>query len=554
MQRVLEVPELLGTVFDQSDRSTLVSLTRVSRSWNELGSRRLWQNINSLTPLFEILAPLEKKGAQIHFREPITAATWQRFKVIASYVKSLVFDAHPIEAPHPRSKDYALSKSTFIDIAIFKPSGDLLPNLRQLDWKTDRASDLEALMLFLSSGLRELKITILSSNVPDGHILRMIDMLSMRMPSLKSLSLRSPAPPGKAGPLIAQCIGNCPSLEEVHLPPYHMVPQIVGAMGMLPSLKMALVIWGYGEEFTGVGDQMEFQDGWFPLVEHLQFDTTLNRAIELMSNPNRPPQVAYLTISIRHFDEDHQQLKAFFAAVADAYPKLLMLTINLLHQGGAPSRPITFDVFRPALELRNLLGFEVSHNSPAALEQSDIEEMGYKWPRLRTLRMCADPVITPNMPDGLPLSSVECFAKSFPFINHLALYISTSSIPTVVPYHLFSQLQNLHVGTSPLMVKDIHPLAAFFCKLLNTKCALVDGRSGWHPTHVIAANTEPTIPYEMRETLWKEVTDIIETAREGQREGECRINELETELEACRRHALELQEKLDVRTAGSPDI
>ncbi|KAG9017449.1 hypothetical protein FRB93_007564 [Tulasnella sp. JGI-2019a] len=555
MQRVLDVPELLGSVFDQSDRCTLTSLSRVSRSWNESANRRLWQNLDSLTSLFEILAPLEKKGSQIHFCEPITSVTWRRFKFIASFVKSLTYDAHPVEASHPRSKDYALSKSTFTDISIFKPSGDILPNLRQLDWKTDRANDLDALMLFLSGSLRDLKITIQNNvTIPDDHTLRMIDMLSMRLPPLKSLSLRSPAPPAKAGPLFAQCISNCPTLEEVHLPPYHMVPQIVKALGTLPSLKMSLVIWGYGEEFAGVGDQMEFRDGWFPQVEHLQFDTTLNRAIELMNNPCRPPQVVYLTVSIRHFDEDHQQLKAFFAAVADAYVNLLMLTVNLLHQGGAPSRSITFDVFRPALELHNLLGFEISHNSPVALEQSDIEEMAYNWPCLRTLRMCADPVITLGMSEGLPLSSIECFAKSFPFINHLALYVSAASIPTVVPYHLFNQLQNLHIGTSPLTVKDIHPLAAFFCKLLNTKCTLMDGRSGWHPTHVIAANTEPTIPYEMREALWKEVTDIMETAREGQREGEYRIGELEAELEACRRQARELQEKLDVcvSESGSP--
>lgn len=465
---------------------------------------------------------------------------------IASYVKTLVFDAHPLDTPYPRSKDYALHRTIFTEIAVFKPSGDLLPNLRNLDWKTDRASDLEALMLFLSSSLRELKITI-QNNVPEENNLRMIDMLSMRLPALKSLALRSPAPPDRAGPLIAQCIRNCPSLEEVHLPPFHMVPEIVEALGTLPSLKMALVIWGYGEEYTGAGDQMEFRDGWFPQIEHLQFDTTLNRAIELMYNPSRPPTVNYLTVSIRHFDEDHQQLRSFFGAVAGAYPTLLMLTVNLLHQGGAPARSIHFDVFRPALEMHTLLGFEVSHNAPVTLVETDIEEMASSWRGLRTLRMCADPVITPNMPEGLPLALVERFATSFPFLNHLALYVSTTTVPITVPYKLFDQLQNLHVGTSPLTPKDTHAVAAYLCKLLNTKCALVDGRSGWHPTHAIPPTTEPTMAYEVREQFWKEVVDIMDAARNVQRDSEARIVELEARLEEMERRQQELQERLDLK-------
>lgn len=64
MQRVLDVPELIGTVFDLSDRYTLTSASLVCRHWNESASRRLWHELDTLTPLFEILSPFEKKVTQ----------------------------------------------------------------------------------------------------------------------------------------------------------------------------------------------------------------------------------------------------------------------------------------------------------------------------------------------------------------------------------------------------------------------------------------------------------------------------------------------------------
>jgi hypothetical protein len=57
--------EILALIFENFDRgaepSTLVACALVNRSWEEPALRELWQEINNLNHLFQLLAPLDEE-------------------------------------------------------------------------------------------------------------------------------------------------------------------------------------------------------------------------------------------------------------------------------------------------------------------------------------------------------------------------------------------------------------------------------------------------------------------------------------------------------------
>ena len=62
IRRVLEVPELLDTIFRFLDDSSNASNARVCKKWLDVALDILWRHVDDLYTLFNILAPLRITG------------------------------------------------------------------------------------------------------------------------------------------------------------------------------------------------------------------------------------------------------------------------------------------------------------------------------------------------------------------------------------------------------------------------------------------------------------------------------------------------------------
>lgn len=58
MHSILELPELLSLIFTHLDRASNVANALVCKRWSQVALDRIWYDMNSLTPLLRILAPL----------------------------------------------------------------------------------------------------------------------------------------------------------------------------------------------------------------------------------------------------------------------------------------------------------------------------------------------------------------------------------------------------------------------------------------------------------------------------------------------------------------
>lgn len=62
--RALGIPDVLDSIFDYTDRSTLAVCGRVCKSWSP-ALDGLWKDIKSFVPLMQLLSPLHKYSNQV---------------------------------------------------------------------------------------------------------------------------------------------------------------------------------------------------------------------------------------------------------------------------------------------------------------------------------------------------------------------------------------------------------------------------------------------------------------------------------------------------------
>ncbi|KAG8991370.1 hypothetical protein FRB93_002832 [Tulasnella sp. JGI-2019a] len=304
-------------------------------------------------------------------------------------------------------------------------------------------------------------------------------------------------------------------LVTVTLPSYSATRDVVAALGRLPHLK-EYAIWDFlaYQMPLEAGATFEWPLGSFVSLEKLSFIAPLTDASEIMGKEHQS-RLRSLEIACRT-PAQHHQLQSLSTKLSASLPHLTSLSLFLYSETFVPNTPegLRFHSLHPLLQCRALSILVVGHNIPLAYTQNDIRTMAEAWPAMKFLRLCADPVDTVRYSSGQPLGSVGVFARYFPHLLLLGIYINTFEIPLKSKKSTgFRALGVLDVGTSPDAGPTMHlSVSPYLEGILKPTTILKSDKT---PAHISALRQSlmTTREYARRAASWASVASGIDLIR-----------------------------------------
>ncbi|KAG9119036.1 hypothetical protein FRC07_006159 [Ceratobasidium sp. 392] len=191
--RVFHCPELLSNICCYSEKPTLLSLVRTSRSAFDGAVPQIWESLGSVQPLLMLLAfkrgLITKSSERLQIVLPSSSSeTFARFDLYAPSVQQLII-----------SKWWKINREEYLPfwmsswktLAHRAQSSPLLPNLRELTFdRSPRFGD--EMMLWLSAfvppTLRTLKV-LGSADLKNSNLVNILGLLAYKSPRLETLRL-----------------------------------------------------------------------------------------------------------------------------------------------------------------------------------------------------------------------------------------------------------------------------------------------------------------------------------------------------------------------------
>ncbi|KAG8992519.1 hypothetical protein FRB94_011530 [Tulasnella sp. JGI-2019a] len=158
---VLKTPEILREVLLLSERPERAKSARVCRAWSSIVIDVLWADLDSIFPLLELIAPLERDSERrLVFPDLVERVDWGRFDSYARRVRSLAYNDTEDRLTQ-NGYTGIISKTIFSDIYINNPkSGPLLPNATKVVWMTYDPDTALLLLPFLSDSTLSLHVEL----------------------------------------------------------------------------------------------------------------------------------------------------------------------------------------------------------------------------------------------------------------------------------------------------------------------------------------------------------------------------------------------------------
>lgn len=133
------------------------------------------------------------------------------------------------------------------------------------------------------------------------------------------------------------------------------------------------------------------------------------------------------------------------------------------------------------------------------------------------------------------VEDLDTIARYFPSLLDLAIHIRrTKSPPTATNLHAFTQLEALHLGTSPSQEENKTGIAVYLSRVCPSTTAIEGGISGLHRMFgKVTSGMQKE--YEAREKYWTEVgviTKMFQAERRGLMTAKERLEQKVRELKA----------------------
>ncbi|KAG9026434.1 hypothetical protein FS837_004616 [Tulasnella sp. UAMH 9824] len=440
------VPDILIMILAMVDKPTQAIAARVCRRWNEVALSHLWRLMDSVFPLLKLLAPLEYFCQFQYHKDDLLkrlgAVDWNRFHHYAVHVRSLT---HVETKQTPRLDAEAAAAMLFRH-----PFGSsLLPNLQEVYWTFSHE---ESTMFALAFMGPELDVLELGLGVSRTAAVDLLKCLAYRTPNLKDLGIGTYLRALHLSDVISSLISSLSNLERLHLPVYYQTEQIVRAIASRPKLKHLMIDWAYRCTYDESSMEPYFSPSFSPNLFTFNITTHVDACIDHFKSKDHCNEIDSLllhcpTVSLA---SDVRKILAHVVASCD---QLAQLTLMLYPQSGMGIDYLSFEDLEPLFACRGLELLEIAGPSFIPPTASQIQQMGKSWPALDILKLCQSPGPKVRLPIGMPVTMLPVFAKSFPEITYLALYLNEDRVQfdgEMFPEHQFPKLRALDLGLGPI--------------------------------------------------------------------------------------------------------
>ncbi|KAL4250851.1 F-box domain-containing protein [Pleurotus pulmonarius] len=457
----LAVDELLRLIFQHCDRHDNFSNALVSKKWSEEALSALWKHLDSMHPLLSLLAPLVEKDMFHTFERPIWSSDWTIFRKYSWRVHNILF---------PIVGSTLYHHSVFTEIALTKPHGDLIPNLRNLVCQPYSLCDF--IPLLLNQRLVDLVITgIAGTSLSKAKSL--LSYLPERCPTLRRLDLRIfEHDYTEIG--LEVLLTPLSSLTELKIAPATLTPLVMHALACLPSLEHIRSTHRWPTRNPNRLPR--------PPVDTAERFTSL-RLLEI-STDNIPPFLEpYRLNNLRKLvlEADTQQTREqhlrFFEIISKSCPRLETLHLgNRSHDRPSELPLATWETFAPLRRLPRLADLslvDLPMSTPTLLYVAE------NLPSLTRLDLRRSSTIdgTP----AFPISVLPQLAVIRPQFVFLGLCMDTSVPSPAVAFEeneQFRHLAELNVGPSRLD-SPVPDVATYLSGILPEGCQLSRLFDGW---------------------------------------------------------------------------
>ncbi|KAG8932467.1 hypothetical protein FRC02_001091 [Tulasnella sp. 418] len=298
-------------------------------------------------------------------------------------------------------------------------------------------------------------------------------------------------PPSQQVPAILQSLlqhllSESPHLSSISLPQFCLTRCLVDALGSLPDLRK-LTYSDSGTSATPIvteGCDFRFDSSSFPALVDVSFNMSLPDTQVVLKDAKREGSLTSITIGTRPWITGKRVLNEFLDVLVATNPGIESVNFNLFQDRVTVMEVLDGHDLLPLRKLK-LKSFIIGHNRPFVVTSSDLQWMSEAWPNISTLVLNPDPVITQpeSPPEGHDLTTLNCFAKSFPKLRRLGIYATIHhGFKSFTSENRFFYLDIIDLGTSALSQDCVDPVAAFLASLMPSISAVIcSGPSIRHP-------------------------------------------------------------------------
>lgn len=423
---------------------------------------------------------------------------WERFEVAASRVR--ILSHSDIVDTTKNDKVYQFDSGIFQSLACAQPgTAKLLPRLQQLTWSVKNDDIYPYILLFLSPGIRDLRVFIVAK---EDASLRMrfslLTSLVSHCPSIQSIVLdaENDAQPNQplvswgnlfSGRAATACapFSNWTGLEHLTLTHINLGP-LVNAIAELPALTSLEL------ESCRIGDtQFPRNTPNFPVLKDLvMYGCDMDSCLHVLKCMSSTPLVSinlYITGTAQE-----PQWTGLINGLQNGVLHHTLTTFSISANFGR--RPVTlfFQTISPLLRFQHIHLFAVYGYYSLEVSDDDVACIAKAWSQLQTFTIKP----TRPVPTRLTSHALISFAKHCPELESLTLTINAAPVDDYeekLGDGMCRRLRELHVNDSP--VDNPARIAAFISDIFPEVRKII----------VSVPNEDP----EGKKHKWEEVERLI---------------------------------------------
>ncbi|KII84966.1 hypothetical protein PLICRDRAFT_179278 [Plicaturopsis crispa FD-325 SS-3] len=486
MHHALYISEILGTLFQYTDRRTDVACTRVCKAWTSSALDVVWERVDRLEALFYLLGPMGRVNSDTKtavltlLNYHIAPDRWARFATFAERIRHIEF----------RKRRTMVHHDSFSTLAISRPILNLFPNLMRITWAHDPpARSLPLSSLFLHPGVRRLSVKTNADGFATENDLYALDNfftdVLFRAPHIEHLDMCSGISYRKVGPGLEAFLCGLKSLKTLVVSESYLTSDVVIALAQCPDLEVVRMhppdsVHSHLEPQDPPNEMEEFMpfvhQGAFPRIKEMALKANLWGCTHFLQSPFPASQLQHLHIITPHF-ELPADIGDFFAVLAEECPRLVYFELFVLHEdaGDDSFGPITFDVIAPLRHLHDIEHLKLNIPSQLQMLDSNLLYVVAGWPRIRTLRLATRFVWdSPIAPIGLDILSP--IARLCPELRSLYMFFNPYSIPVpgddppeaFYPFQHLERLETAVIGTR----RAPADIAGYLAQVIPPSCSI----------------------------------------------------------------------------------
>ncbi|KAG8910968.1 hypothetical protein FRC01_006018 [Tulasnella sp. 417] len=405
----LNIPELLRKIIEILPVKDAVSAARVCRAWKEPALDRIWHSINSLVPLLRLIGRMVRgRDGAWTFRHDIKDADWSRYEAYAPRIREVHiqdFDRKMRISTQCRDNilDYlpphlSLPCPVSVSLLATAPAAETLMVLPLISQSLRRLTVLQVTFVLVGAapGFRELMETIMEAVMNAAA--------QLDEPCLEELKLRSVFGEAAFTEAFNACLVKHSTRLTTLMAKFPFNAQVWATVFSLPALQA--------------------------------LDIAPLKFIELATSEEIVPMIQPLV-------ENLLQLKS------------LELDLPLSEETSQSNSPYS-QIIHDLMGLRNLETLILHITLPLSLTESEVQEMGESWPKMRILQFDHESNWTGihglrfRVAPQSDLSLLPSFLRGLPCLEDLCVPFVCDK-PLTAPPEGFpeSPLRTLDVGACP---------------------------------------------------------------------------------------------------------